>query len=420
MARFGESFLQQLGRPGWTQGMFGLGQAIGGAQGQIRDQRKQQAFNQLMQQAQGAMGAGDFASMKILSQQLSAAGYPEQAGKLMQSAVTLEQQQKTKQEATGKTRTSAQLLMTELQDYMNSPDVPASVQREAGNLLRAAAQAGDRAILLEPRVEMLRQRLGKDKKEGKITKGNEVILRDPQGNYYTSVVMYDEQTGTPTRRLIPQPGSPAKPVGKLSVVSGTTGAGAFDQPEIKGKTKLETDYSTLRVDAVAQLPRLKNTAENLQAALDLLESGEVQTGGFPRRIARGLTDFMGTTPKNIGEFETRLGNEVLARLEAFTGAISNEERKYLEKLVGDYFASGESNIGRLRTILRETNRIIQNSILIGSSPNFESYRTAVMTPMKQIADSSLDFIPEEEREDARQFLLDGKTTLEELQDIYND
>ena len=67
--------------------------------------------------------------MKILSQQLSAAGYPEQAGKLMESPVTLEQQQRTKQEAVGKTRTSAQLLMTELQDYMNSPDVPASVQR---------------------------------------------------------------------------------------------------------------------------------------------------------------------------------------------------------------------------------------------------------------------------------------------------
>ena len=51
---------------------------------------------------------------------------------------------------------------------------------------------------------------------------------------------------------------------------------------------------------MAQLPNLKLTAENLQAAINLLESGEVQTGGFPRRIARGLTDFMGTTPQSIG------------------------------------------------------------------------------------------------------------------------
>ena len=187
---------------------------------------------------------------------------------------------------------------------------------------------------------------------------------------------------------------------------------------LKGQTKLETEYSSLRVDAVSQLPRLKNTAENLQSAIDLLESGEVQTGGFPRRIARGLTDFMGTTPQTIGEFETRLGNEVLARLKSFTGAISEGERLYLERLVGDYLASGESNIGRLKTLLQETNKVIQNSILIGSSPNFESYRTAVMTPMKQIADADLGFIPENERAEAQQALKNGEVTLEQLQDMY--
>lgn len=90
MAKFGESFLQQLGRPGWSQGMFGLGSAIGGAQGQIRDQRKKQELNQLMQQIQGAQGSGDFNSMKILSQQLAAID-PQQAAKVMQAAVAGEQ-----------------------------------------------------------------------------------------------------------------------------------------------------------------------------------------------------------------------------------------------------------------------------------------------------------------------------------------
>ena len=111
---------------------------------------------------------------------------------------------------------------------------------------------------------------------------------------------------------------------------------------------------------------------------------------------------------------------MLARLESFSGAISEGEREFLVEQIDNYLASGESNIGRLRVLLSRANKLLQNSILIGSSPNFESYRTAVMTPMKQIADSSLDFIPEEEREEARQFLLDGKTTLEELQEIYND
>ena len=79
MARFGESFLQQLGRPGWTQGMFGLGQAIGGAQGQIRDQRKQQAFNQLMKQGQAAMASGNATQLAQVGQQLAAAGFQKEA-----------------------------------------------------------------------------------------------------------------------------------------------------------------------------------------------------------------------------------------------------------------------------------------------------------------------------------------------------
>jgi len=46
MARFGESFLQQLGRPGWSQGMFDLGQAIGGIPGQLQQSRLRQQMAQ--------------------------------------------------------------------------------------------------------------------------------------------------------------------------------------------------------------------------------------------------------------------------------------------------------------------------------------------------------------------------------------
>lgn len=177
MATFSQQFLANLGRPAMTESLFGLGRTIGGLPGQAQDRRKREQFNQLMQQAQGAMGAGDFASMKILSQQLSAAGYPEQAGKLMQSAVTLEQQQKTKQEAVGEKRAGAQMLMTELQDYANNPQLPPPVRQQAGNLLRAAAQAGDRATLLEPRVAQLRKMAGQKPEPITMTPGS--VLLDP-------------------------------------------------------------------------------------------------------------------------------------------------------------------------------------------------------------------------------------------------
>ena len=90
MATFSEGFLSQLGRPAMSQSLFDLGSAIGGVPGQMKQQRKQQEFNQLMQQIQGAQGSGDFTSMKILAQQLATIN-PEEAAKVMQAATALEQ-----------------------------------------------------------------------------------------------------------------------------------------------------------------------------------------------------------------------------------------------------------------------------------------------------------------------------------------
>jgi len=92
MATFSEGFLSQLGRPAMSQSLFDLGSAIGGVPGQMKQQRKQQEFNQLIQQIQGAQGSGDFTSMKILAQQLAPLS-PQEADKVMQAAVALEQKQ---------------------------------------------------------------------------------------------------------------------------------------------------------------------------------------------------------------------------------------------------------------------------------------------------------------------------------------
>jgi hypothetical protein len=90
MAKFSQQFLANLGRPGFQESMFGLGQAIGGIPGRRQEQQKQQEVNKLLQQIQGAQGSGDFTSMKILGQQLAAID-PQQAAKVMQAATALEQ-----------------------------------------------------------------------------------------------------------------------------------------------------------------------------------------------------------------------------------------------------------------------------------------------------------------------------------------
>jgi hypothetical protein len=163
----------------------------------MKQQRKQQEFNQLMQQIQGAQGSGDFTSMKILAQQLAPSN-PQEAAKVMQAATALEEKQKTieagsgmfskapeqareaaaqlvklgrfseaeqaltraesleqKQKEVGRKRTSAQMLMSEIQQVMKTPNISKADKEKALGLLREAAQAGEDSDLLKPRVEEL-------------------------------------------------------------------------------------------------------------------------------------------------------------------------------------------------------------------------------------------------------------------------
>lgn len=174
MAKFSQQFLANLGRPQMAESLFGLGATIGGLPGQAKEQRKKQEFNQLMQQIQGAQGSGDFTSMKILAQQLATID-PQQADKVMQAALAGEVKQQQTQEETQGTRAGAQMLMTELQDYANNPSLPDSARTEASNLLKAAAQAGDRAGLLEPRVQQLRTRLNETAKPVSLSAGGALV-----------------------------------------------------------------------------------------------------------------------------------------------------------------------------------------------------------------------------------------------------
>jgi len=411
MAQFSQGFLSSLGRPEMSQSLFGLGAAIGGVPGQMKQRKKEQGFNQLMQQVQAAQGSGDFASMKALSQQMAQTN-PQQAAQIMQAAISGEEKQKIAQEQTQGTRAGAQMLMSELQDYATDKTIPEALRQRAGNFLRAAAQAGDRASLLEPRVAELRKLINQNfAKTGRdrTTKG-EVIIRDSKGNFFTRASQYDEQ-GRGREVILPFPGSPEKPVGNLTIVSGTTGGGMFDRPGVAGQTTEEQKFNEARVSAVVQLPSLRRSAKNIRESIDLLESGDVTTGGFVRRISRGLTDFLGKTPKDIGEFETRLGDIVLARLESFTGAISEGERKFLIEQIGSYQASGESNLGRLKVLLEQAEDLMRDGIALGTAKDFSSYQQSLMQP-------DLNFIPKAERQEAMEAFQRGEVTVQELRGMY--
>jgi hypothetical protein len=436
MAQFSQGFLSSLGRPAMAESLFGLGATIGGLPGQRKQQQKQQAFNQLMQQGQQAMASGDAAALARIGQQLAAAGYQKEAQQLSQAS--REASEKAKRVSAGQAllsgvpsrmRQGAGTLAQQglIEQAMEAQGLAQARQIDKGKQALATFASARGMQMSDPRARegffriarayevpmdqatTIYENFTKTGGEDRTTKG-EVVIRDSQGNLFTRASQYDER-GRGREVILPFPGSPKEPVGALTIVSGTTGAGAFDRPGLAGQTTEEQDFNQARVAAVVQLPSLRRSAKNVREAIDLLESGDVTTGGFVRRMSRGLTDFLGKTPKDIGEFETRLGDIVLARLESFTGAISEGERNFLIEQIGNYQASGESNLGRLKVLLEQAEDLMRDGMALATAKDFASYQRSLTQP-------DLSFIPEAERQDAMEAFQRGEVTVQELRGMY--
>ena len=436
MAKFGESFLAQLGRPAMSQSLFGLGQAIGGLPGQRKEQQKKQAFNQLMQQGQKAIASGDAAALASIGQQLAAAGYQKEAQQLSQAS--REASEKAKRVSAGQAllsgvpsrmRQGAGTLAQQglIEQAMEAQGLAQARQIDKGKQALATFASARGMQMSDPKARegffriarayevpidqatAIYENFTKTGSGDRTTKG-EVVIRDSQGNLFTRATQYDEQ-GRGREVILPFPNSPEEPVGALTIVSGTTGGGAFDRPGLAGETKQEQDFNEARVRAVVQLPSLRRSAKNVREAIDLLESGDVTTGGFVRRMSRGLTDFLGKTPKDIGEFETRLGDIVLARLKSFTGSISEGERIFLIQQIGSYQASGESNLGRLKVLLEQAEDLMRDGMALATAKDFASYQRSLTQP-------DLSFIPEAERKEAMEAFQRGEVTVQELRGMY--
>ena len=431
MAQFSQGFLSSLGRPQMAESLFGLGATIGGLPGQRKQQQKQQAFNQLMQQGQQAMASGDAAALASIGQQLAAAGYQREAQQFTQAS--REASEKAKRVSAGQAllsgvpsrmRQGAGTLAQQglIEQAMEAQGLAQARQIDKGKQALATFASARGMQMSDPKAREGFFRIARayevpmdqataiyenfTKTSGDRTTKGEVVIRDSQGNLFTRASQYDKR-GRGREVILPFPGSPQEPVGALTIVSGTTGAGAFDRPGNVG----ETDFRKAQVKAIVELPSLRRSAKNVREAIDLLESGDVTTGGFVRRMSRGLTDFLGKTPKDIGEFETRLGDIVLARLESFTGAISEGERKFLIEQIGNYQASGESNLGRLKVLLEQAEDLMRDGMALATAEDLASYQRSLTQP-------DLSFIPEAERQEAMEAFQRGEVTVQELRGMY--
>lgn len=88
MAQISANVLQSLSDPFSRQGMFQLGQAIGGIPGQLRDKRKTDKFNEIMKRGQAALASAepDPVVLSGIAQELSALGYTKEAQQFSDAA----------------------------------------------------------------------------------------------------------------------------------------------------------------------------------------------------------------------------------------------------------------------------------------------------------------------------------------------
>jgi hypothetical protein len=399
MATFSQQFLANLGGAGgMLQGAADLGGAIGGVPGQMKEKRKADAFNVLMSQAQKAMAENNPVELGRISQELAKKGYPEQAAKLTEAfKVATKKQQNiaagkaalsenfTQMSAGAKTLAGEGRLneAIELDDrakeiakrkgrnalsiYSSKTGIDLSDNRAQEGFFRIANAYG----LQDEAKGLLDDYLGVS---DKTTFGTEITIRDSQNNKFTRRIAYDKK-GNPREIITPIGNSPAEPIGEITVISGTTGASAFDKPDIAAETELETEFAKLRTEALGSLPGLESSLSTAQQSLDLLD--KIKTGGVTTAMIRGAQSFLGNQPQDEAEFQFYAGKAVLDGLENFTGAISEGERKYLENLYYSLERSGFANKAILETLVTQFATAIENAQLRADSTSFSDYNTKI-------------------------------------------
>ena len=406
MPTLGRDFLQALTNPPINQGLFNLGSAVGGMPGQYKAQKQQKATQAANAGIMEQIYQQNPEELLKMAQALNATGNPadsKRAVELTQIAQQMSQTQKTE-----KAEQTLAEFATKAGTKLRDPNV-----REG--FFKLATQSNLSVSEADKLYQMFLSQYAPVKEIQKAGSGSTVV--DEAGNYYRlKIDTYKD--GTAQETYFPLKGSPQDPVGRT--VPASTSSGGNVQQKLKDTVDAEKreaarleladklapgnalaeasakEFGTLRVEAAQNIPGLRDSTKNIGKIIELLRSPDFATGGFTRQIARGFTKFFGSEPANIGEFETRAGEVVLAKLQSFVGAISEGERNFLIEQVGSYLSSGESNIGRLLPLLERAEELLNNSILIASSGSFESYLGKVL-PAEEEAAATPQFTPEQAR-----------------------
>jgi hypothetical protein len=340
--------------------------------------------------------------MKILGQQLAAID-PQQAAEVMQAAIAGEEKQRKAQEQIQGTRAGAQMLMSELQDYENDPTIPEPLRKRSGNFLRAAAVAGDRASLLEPRVAELRTLITESRKPKQMQ-----MLSAGAG-------LVDPETNEVVVSMPFKPAAPPKP--SFSIKEAGDSLYVFKDGKPVETIKIEKGGdlkdTEQRTAQIAQVVRSKADILEL-AGPDFMASGF--TGKLSSQFIAGSTAY--DRQRAIESLKSTLGLAQIAELKRLSstgstglGQVSNLELNALQSEIAslDVGMSEEAQMRSLTKIFNHLDSVQKALSGIGSENmvdwNSPEYRYAGYSKDEQ---SGTVFYAPEGKEGTVYKMVDGK------------
>lgn len=186
----------------------------------------------------------------------------------------------------------------------------------------------------------------------KVVGGETEQLKDEEGNRYARVMKVDT-LGNPSFELIPLGGAPKVPVGTPQTIgpAGLTSKERLNEAADEAAAIVQAkDWGSRSntiinagFEAIEEIPKLEKV-------LAVVEDPKFTSGGL-YNVLEEFQNFFGLGSADIGEFKEYTAKILTDKLDAFTGAISNAEREYLEKNLANFKQSPEINERLLRNIL---------------------------------------------------------------------
>ena len=242
-------------------------------------------------------------------------------------------------------------------DIANVPeDDPKRLEKQISLQLQAALRAGDRptAAKLAGTLEDIKTRQAEAQKLAtpKVVGSETEQLKDDKGNRYARVMKVDT-LGNPSFELIPLQGAPEVPVGTLNPIgpAGLTSRERLNQATDEAAAIVQAqDWGSRSntiinagFEAIEEIPKLEKV-------LAIVEDPDF-TSGVLASVLEDFQEFFGLGSADVGEFKAYTAEILTQKLDAFTGAISDGERKYLERNLATFERSPGVNARLLRNIL---------------------------------------------------------------------